>query len=818
MEEFNALQFDCCFASSLYHYFHAHPLQLLRAGANIEAAETERKRTPLHFAVLRSNVDAVRALVGAGANKEARDADGRTALSLACIIRSDPHIALHLIKARAHALAGDSQGVTPLHSAVRSGWGVVVRAMVVSAGVRPTIGTGHLLHDAVRSRSEEVVAALVSGGWESELVLPQLMISRERTAVAAELSSTGRNAGGYDAGERMEPGGKDADGKGDETEGGGDDKEAFSPLMLAADSGRLEVVRALLKGAKKGFPDQADARGYTALHLATMRGSASIAEVLLDEGGANRDAANEDGDTALHIAIATRRTNVGEVLVRRGALVNLANRRGHTALHFAAAVGLAEFAKELLSRGADVGAVDKPTMSVGVGVGIFHASSAASKSKSAAVEEKGKTTVVAAVAKEFEVLEAMEGDGVGVTKAESPSPSPSPLRGGTIARTVYHRACVRDSGNSSSNSSSSSRSNNSGRHNSSRKGNIGSGGRGTGGRSTRSRVSFAGGGGSLRDGDSNARVARGRSGGRRASVSGMESWKGSVSASSGGVRFAQKARGGKESGRGVTSEQAKISDRASEAKRVKGASEIQPISQQQQQRRQHQQSGNMNIHGVGNRVTRLSEEEPRTPTTHKTPDDATLKKATSCPPDNGLNFNAVVVGEKRGGGKTPLHYAAMNGRVDAARVLLRAGAAVGHRANERAESPLFVAARGGHGNVVGLLLEQLRAANGEGDCNEGAGAGMNVNVNSPSFTGDTPLSVAVERGHADVVDQASFVEKNKKAYSRKKSLPFVASRRRRGRAVGTGGGGRLAQTSLFRWYSICRGIQRKERKRTSRVR
>ncbi|CAM9849335.1 unnamed protein product, partial [Scytosiphon promiscuus] len=43
------------------------------------------------------------------------------------------------------------------------------------------------------------------------------------------------------------------------------ERETLSPLMLAADSGRPDVVRALLRGRQRGFPDAGDAHGYTAL-------------------------------------------------------------------------------------------------------------------------------------------------------------------------------------------------------------------------------------------------------------------------------------------------------------------------------------------------------------------------------------------------------------------------------------------------------------------------------------------------------------------------------------------------------------------------
>lgn len=351
-------------------------------------------------------------------------------------------------------MAEDAEGITPLDVSVRCGWTVAVRAMV-ARGARPCASNTGLLYEAVRAGKVGVVDALVEGGWEAGIPPTPLAAGEEEVVVMGDV---------------------------------------FSPLMLAADSGRPDVVRALLKGKRKGFPDAAGARGYTALHLATMRGSEKIAEALLQDGDANRDVANVDGDTALHIAVATRSTRIGDVLLRAGASVSIANGRGHTPLHYAAAMGLAEFAKELLDRGADVGALD--------------------------------------------------GEGSAFVK---PGMAGKPQT-------------------------------------------------------------------------------------RRASKGG-----------SGNVKSGQACGKGRRSGRG----------------------------------------------------------------------------------------------DRREEGRTPLHYAAVHGRVEATRVLLEAGASAGHRWNDKRETPLFVAARGGHADVVGLLLEKL-----------GPGG-----VDVPAASEETPLSVACANGHADVVEQ-----------------------------------------------------------------
>lgn len=59
-------------------------------------------------------------------------------------------------------------------------------------------------------------------------------------------------------------------------------------------------------------------------------------------------------------------------------------------------------------------------------------------------------------------------------------------------------------------------------------------------------------------------------------------------------------------------------------------------------------------------------------------------------------------------GSTVLHWAAMTGNVDVARELLKRGRKVSSKndTNNRKETPIFLAAREGHIDIVRLLLEQ----------------------------------------------------------------------------------------------------------------
>lgn len=119
-------------------------------------------------------------------------------------------------------------------------------------------------------------------------------------------------------------------------------------------------------------------------------------------------------------------------------------------------------------------------------------------------------------------------------------------------------------------------------------------------------------------------------------------------------------------------------------------------------------------------------------------------------------------------GMTGLHWAAFNGDVETAGLLVASGAAMDARTRLGAHRPLHVAAKEGHGEVVALLLKAgagvspltttgaapLHFAAASGDLPSVSallGSGANVGVQEPQW-GQTPLIFAAARGRTEAVE------------------------------------------------------------------
>lgn len=137
-------------------------------------------------------------------------------------------------------------------------------------------------------------------------------------------------------------------------------KNGMTPLHCAAAAGDVPTVLVLLKN-RAGIGTKDTLGSWTPLHYAARSGHESLARVLLD-AGADRNAVDSSERTPLHIAAGHGHTSVLQELLRtrekRDVHVNAADAQRLTALHNAALAGYEDAAMVLLHAGAEKDATD----------------------------------------------------------------------------------------------------------------------------------------------------------------------------------------------------------------------------------------------------------------------------------------------------------------------------------------------------------------------------------------------------------------------------------------------------------------------------
>lgn len=133
------------------------------------------------------------------------------------------------------------------------------------------------------------------------------------------------------------------------------EREAWTPLVLAAGNGHLEMVKHLLeKGAEVNLAvARGEYAGWTGLMRASWGGHPEVARFLI-EHGADVNLANGYGGTALMHAAIEGHPSVVRLLLTNGAVVDAEDNNGLTAMMLAAIAGTEETVRILLEHGAAV--------------------------------------------------------------------------------------------------------------------------------------------------------------------------------------------------------------------------------------------------------------------------------------------------------------------------------------------------------------------------------------------------------------------------------------------------------------------------------
>lgn len=293
----------------------------LARGADINAVDSFRHRSPLAAAAEAGHLHIVELLIDRGANINLADQVGTTPL-VAAILRDRTEAAALLVRrgADVNLISGKMNVTLPLVLAAKHNR-VEIARILLENGARVNLQDGatgaYSLGEAVLQGSIKMVRLLIQHGAEVNFRLT---------------------------------------GKADRPP---HEVKQRTPIMIATHSGLYGAAAQIIKkGADLNLKDE---YGDNALTIAARRDQVEIAALLL-KAGANPNGEGGNGSTPLAIAAADGNIPLIKILLEAGADVNRTLRQhglGGSALHFATGAGQPEAVRLLLDAGAVVDSRDK---------------------------------------------------------------------------------------------------------------------------------------------------------------------------------------------------------------------------------------------------------------------------------------------------------------------------------------------------------------------------------------------------------------------------------------------------------------------------
>ncbi|GBM94046.1 Ankyrin-3 [Araneus ventricosus] len=328
-----------CFLNTSLHYVVQNcsdKLDLIREILNMEGnpnVVNAEGNSPLHLAVLKSNVHVILELIKFGGDVRLTNKRGNTPLHVAAM-RGKSCIIETLLKSDTSLInCGNIRGNTPLHIAVIHGKPYAAEMLIRhEADINCSNIEGHTpLHMAIIHDKEDMVQILIKSRADLNCVNKEgntplhLGVAHGKLNIIQNLLNCGANVGCVNA-------------------------EGNTPLHLAATHSKFDIIEVLVKFKAEVSCHNNDF--ITPMHIAAINGNCKLIRKLNDSG-ARVDCIDAEGNTPLHLSVIHDQPDVIESLIVNGA-EHICNKNGYTPLHVAVIDDKFDMIKTLLSYGADI--------------------------------------------------------------------------------------------------------------------------------------------------------------------------------------------------------------------------------------------------------------------------------------------------------------------------------------------------------------------------------------------------------------------------------------------------------------------------------
>jgi ankyrin repeat protein len=288
---------------------------VLRYGVEVDPAWVDQDvegflyPTPLHYAA-RCNIDAVKLLLDHGADVRKKGYFEATSFhSAATAGKTDVMRLLH--ESWPEGIRdGDSDGCTPFHYAADAGQTDIMRLLLQFQpdGIKDTDDNGNTpLHSAASDGRTEVVELLVEAWPEGVREKNKFGYTPLHSAAAA-----GNHRGQTDVVKLLVE--RWPEGMKEKNQNGLLCTPGDTPLHSAAAAGNTEVVRLLVEGWPEGMKAK-NKHGNTPLHVAAGMRKTEVVRLLVDHWPEGLREKDKYGNTPLHSAAAAGNTEVVRLLV-----------------------------------------------------------------------------------------------------------------------------------------------------------------------------------------------------------------------------------------------------------------------------------------------------------------------------------------------------------------------------------------------------------------------------------------------------------------------------------------------------------------------